>query len=493
MASLRRLLIQAAVLALQEEENAEGTGIPIPQQQATSPSITDAIISWMKQTLTLFVIAIVFFITSLLTFALFYHLVMPPNVLIKPLYFDFSSNLQQWNTQSHDVPASRPAVVEEPDHHHNSIQGLYDIQAHPIARADLFWVHTQWQAYAPVAPSKRTTRILHPDQRYFIDVALTLPDSDINREIGVFMLEACLRDRNETLLAVSRRAAMLPFESPLVKITRKIVFLIPLLLGTVSEAQTVVLNLFDHFVENDEFSLASVETRIIVPKIRTYQQSLQIERAELRIGKELNTFQTLLKEWFYTCALAFTTLFMILQTLGLLWIWKCYHGNSKNSPSQFDHQHIPQQSNSYDESDDDHWSHISGTFSLVEDSASKDKLSDEDECSVDRNQDRSDAKAPIHVAAPILTEEDSVQTQSGADPASHASMNQQHNPSSHQGNEEDERRTKKKRNKVSSDKGEIRIKEEENERLRRVLEGNFERFQVFTGRFHSTKFMFQCI
>ena len=54
--------------------------------------------------------------------------------------------------------------------------------------------------------------------------------------------------------------------------------------------------------------------------------SIQVAKAELQIGKELNKMQYMMKEWFYTCALAFIILFMIGQ-LVLYAIWKClYYG-----------------------------------------------------------------------------------------------------------------------------------------------------------------------
>jgi len=483
MASLRRLLIQAAVLALQEgvdDGNTKDSSTPVPQPQGSS--ITDAIISFLKQCVTVISTIILLFITSLIAFILFYHLVMPPNVLIKPLYFDFTNNIVQSNHRLYHGPEGA-VFVEQSDHnstHNHQTHENNHNQPYPAARADLFWIHTQWTAFnTPVTPPQRTTRILQPDQRYFLDIALTLPDSDINRDIGVFMLEASLWDRNQTLLAVSRRSAMLPYQSLLMKITRKILLMIPLLLGTVSEAQTIVVNMLDHFVENNKYPLSSVETRLLLPHVGTHH-SLQIERAELRIGKELTHFQTLFKGWFFTCAFTFIIIFMVLQALGLLWIWSRHHRKKQN---EYIHMHQP-----FHSFESDNWSHISATISLVdEDLASKNKVSDDedddDESSLQHDMERKDTMIPLHEnkvaeeSSPISSKDDAIRIQSGVNPENSAYMDQKCT-SSHQRKEEHK---KKKRNKVSNDKSELRIQEEECERLRRVMEGKFEPFEIFTG------------
>jgi hypothetical protein len=326
----------------------------------------------------------------------------------------------------------------------------------PTARAELFWVHTQWQAcIAEVAPPQITSRILYPDRRYFLEVAITLPESDINYYIGMFMLHVSLRDRNETLLASSKRATMLPYESSFIKAVRKLVLVMPILLGAVTEARTVVVGLFDHFIENIERPLSSVEVRLILPAQRTtssfhFYQSLQIDKAELRIGKELNSLQYVMKEWFYTCAFILTTIFMAFQLLGLLVYWRFSDQHKRLHLKPWGY-------------DDDSYSLASGRLSLAGDSTSFFTRADEG----DDNFDEDDV-------------EDTTSTNDETPVEKDCEYKKQ---SSFQTDEDKCSSMKKKKSNVSSDKSELRARKKwEKERLERILRGDFESsFHIFTG------------
>ena len=97
---------------------------------------------------------------------------------------------------------------------------------------------------------KTQPRIVSPKKLYFVDVALTLPESEIIRQLGMFMVEVDLRDAKGTIMASSSRSTMLPYESNMVSVIRKSILMGPLLLGAIPEARTVILKCFDHFVEH---------------------------------------------------------------------------------------------------------------------------------------------------------------------------------------------------------------------------------------------------
>ena len=90
---------------------------------------------------------------------------------------------------------------------------------------------------------------------------------------------------------------------------RKVVLMGPILIGAVAEARTVVLESFDSYVESPELPLAAIIVRLVVPRHTVNGEGhryapIQVHSGEVRIGKELNTIQGIMKVWFYSVGLA---------------------------------------------------------------------------------------------------------------------------------------------------------------------------------------------
>lgn len=151
----------------------------------------------------------------------------------------------------------------------------------------------------------------------------------------MFMLEVDLLASDGTMLASSGRPTMLPHESSLVGVARKLVLMGPMLIGAVAEARTVVLEPFDSYVESADKPLAAMVIRLVVPNSvaqRRYSQSwssdtaggscdylpVQVHSGEVRIGKELNSTQRIMKEWFYSCGLVAVSVLSIIYAIWFL-------------------------------------------------------------------------------------------------------------------------------------------------------------------------------
>ena len=221
-----------------------------------------------------------FFSSSIVLYGLVYLVVMPSHHASERLFFDYSglakhpapvltepsSSLPSTNivkrgsNQKNRPPSSSPSrgtgsTIEE--------QSTIPFTA-PWAAADLFSKHSQWEAFhQDVIPSlKSNERILIAGQPYFLELALELPESDINQRAGVFGVQMELQASNGTKLASSIRTARLPHESSWVSVVRKSVWLVPLLLGAVHESRVVVIPSFGHFVESDDLPLVGPISRM---------------------------------------------------------------------------------------------------------------------------------------------------------------------------------------------------------------------------------------
>jgi hypothetical protein len=284
----------------------------------------------VKKTIYCTLMMIFIVLSSTLCYAILYNIIMPSNAFTREVFFDYC------------VPTSSSS---------NGRNIMY-----PKAEIDLMTTHTQWTAYVddifdPFVTKEsfhnEMPRILEPRQSYYIHLALTLPESSINRNIGMFMVNMKLyhspnfasryranhhlhddddddedkqiSEQQDVLLATSFRPAMLPFQSAYVSAVKKSTIMIPLVIGAVPEARTIVVESFDHFLESFQYPFTKVEIELISTnqlKDDSNERPIQIHKAELRIGMELTWFQRILKEWFYTCAMVGCFMFAFAQVMG---------------------------------------------------------------------------------------------------------------------------------------------------------------------------------
>lgn len=164
--------------------------------------------------------------------------------------------------------------------------------------------------------------ILKKGQRYFIELTLTLPESEINKQLGIFMVKVDLRSGDRSLLASSKQHSMLPYESTMVSLFRKFMLMIPLASGLLSETRAVSLLCFDNYVDtNNTKTMSLVEISLGVPNPAAFPatlQTIQIHSAELRYGKEMNSIQIFLHNWRYCCAFFGTAVLFLGYALVVL-------------------------------------------------------------------------------------------------------------------------------------------------------------------------------
>ena len=147
--------------------------------------------------------------------------------------------------------------------------------------------------------------ILSQGQRYFVDVVLTLPESEVNKKLGVFMLTVDLRSRDGILLARSKQSSLFPYESRLVGLARKLIMLLPLVSGIIEETKTISLLCFDNYMDTDNL-MTYAEVGLEVPHLASYPvttQAIQVSSAEFHYGKMMSPLQRFFRRWSYFCAI----------------------------------------------------------------------------------------------------------------------------------------------------------------------------------------------
>lgn len=354
--SVRRLALSAAasaVRAAQDAENGSGRNRATvhPTAAATAASVLETVAQTIRKLTVLLVVSSTILALSVLSYGAVYHISMPKVDVRRSVHFDYAfapdrhrsgaygrhldrceafagreklglkeEGAGTWdgNCVHTSYPSDRGGDYEEAER-----EGWEAEEPPPTAVVDLRMSHTQWHAYADdVLPElsslRRPDRVLKPGRRYYVSLSLNLPESEVNRDLGIFMVEVDLLSADGSRLARSGRPTALPHESAAVGLVRRMVLIGPILLGAVREARTVLVEPFDSYVDSPSRSLASIVVRAIVPPsvARSVAHSpLQIYGGEIRIGRELNDVQRFMKDWFYTCGSIAVAAFSVIYTI----------------------------------------------------------------------------------------------------------------------------------------------------------------------------------
>lgn len=87
-------------------------------------------------------------------------------------------------------------------------------------------------------------------QSYKIYLAFEMPESEANKNLGMFMVCLELNDKDGALVANSCRPVMLHYRSWLFHTIKTIVYSPFLLLGTAEEKQNVIVEMFSDYEED---------------------------------------------------------------------------------------------------------------------------------------------------------------------------------------------------------------------------------------------------
>ena len=263
-APFRRLITLAASQAIARAQDYRIPNDDTPEYDGRNHNSNDAVASSfvgivpiIRRLIIISAFGIAVLTSSATMYGLLYLAVMPSHQVTETLFFDYTG------LAKHPSPV---CIEEEEEKVQSTTASSYrpspeQLQSAPWAAVDLFAKHTSWEAFETVVvPSpviKDGNGLLKPGKSHYIEVALALPESEINLMTGMFGVYVELQSSNGTKLALSTRAARLPHESHGVAMIRKVVLLIPLLLGALRESKTIVVPSFRHVVESSEQPLVS--------------------------------------------------------------------------------------------------------------------------------------------------------------------------------------------------------------------------------------------
>lgn len=196
---------------------------------------------------------------SVVTYMTFYISNMPYRHVTRPLYFDY-------NYQTNSVENKRLSAVAVVN-----LKTKNDVS---------------WEPMVNDVVVLTTKPILSPQQAYYIELILTLPETINNKQGGMFgvytelfstIIEENKQDlflsgnstidspiktnltktKPSVLIATSKRSARFPHTSNWILFIEKIFLLMPLLIHATDETKTIIIYAFRHYVENTKYPLVS--------------------------------------------------------------------------------------------------------------------------------------------------------------------------------------------------------------------------------------------
>ncbi|XP_046627994.1 seipin isoform X3 [Neodiprion virginianus] len=118
--------------------------------------------------------------------------------------------------------------------------------------------------------------LLMVGQPYKVNLHLEMPESPTNRELGMFMVCAQLRDRDGVLVENACRSAMLHYRSSLLHILTTLTFSPMMILGSAEEKQNIVLEMFANFEEDQSHPVTDVYVQIQSRFVELYSATVMI-------------------------------------------------------------------------------------------------------------------------------------------------------------------------------------------------------------------------
>lgn len=202
-------------------------------------------------------------------------------------------------------------------------------RSHPVASLDLY----SFKDYP--RESNTSKGMKGPVNRFHATVFLTLPESDYNRELGVFQVACELLSATGQVLVKSSQPCMLHFKSNTLHYIKSILMAIPLLAGVSSETQTLALHLLEW---QEERSSPSAGIRIsLVPRAgRPVTTGLpELYNAEIQVDSEAPCMaSSSVRSWKWTLLMWIGLSFLVFVCLASLYLFRLqrHHVGASRNP-----------------------------------------------------------------------------------------------------------------------------------------------------------------
>ncbi|KAK7394662.1 hypothetical protein VNO78_15197 [Psophocarpus tetragonolobus] len=152
---------------------------------------------------------------------------------------------------------------------------------------------------------------------FFASLVLVMPESDFNRELGMFQLTAELLSANGNVIAKSSQPCMLRFRSSPIRLARTIMMGVPLVLGISGETQNINVEILRH---KEDYRRSNAIKVTLHPRAGTSYLP-QLYEANVMINSHLPWTKELVRNWKWTF---YVWVSLYVYILLLMFLLCCY-------------------------------------------------------------------------------------------------------------------------------------------------------------------------
>ncbi|RLN90569.1 hypothetical protein BBJ28_00015927 [Nothophytophthora sp. Chile5] len=231
------------------------------------------------------------FITATVLYAMLYYLVVPSRFHEQEIFFNYG-------------------------HRHAAIMQSDQAVCVPTASLNLLDSIHQWDS-AATGFEPATQSVLIPGVKYDVIVDLTVPESRMNAEVGVFMVTTTLRSPKGEYRASSARPVTLHDLPAPVRWLRLGAWLVPYALGFSEPAQSLRVLAINGYEERKEHPLTQVDVELNTPRLQVYS-------AKLTIIAQLTGVRYLMYHWSVPTAILVILNIVFIEALALVILYAFY-------------------------------------------------------------------------------------------------------------------------------------------------------------------------
>ncbi|KAI7854643.1 putative adipose-regulatory protein-domain-containing protein [Circinella umbellata] len=213
-------------------------------------------------------------LTSITAYITFYRQYVPKTAHIEPIYFQY----------------------------HQQQEG-------PLGVVDL----THGKSYAP----------LRHEQAYDVSIRLHVPTSDINFDLGNFMIKTWLQTADGTSVVHSSRPAILRYQSKTQRILHVFAKALPLLVGLSEESQVITVPLIKGYMEDKSKSVTQATVSVSTNQLQLYD-------ANIHVIADFRGLRHYMYHRRFITASGFIIMFILIEIICAAIAWKFFGQNLWN-------------------------------------------------------------------------------------------------------------------------------------------------------------------
>ncbi|CAO0789722.1 unnamed protein product [Mucor circinelloides] len=161
---------------------------------------------------------------------------------------------------------------------------------------------------------------LRHEQAYDVSVQLHVPTSDINFDLGNFMVHVELQTKNGTVLAESSRPAILRYQSYTQRILHVMAKALPLLIGWTEESQHINVVLLESYIEKKATPITQAHVTLSSSKLQVYD-------AHISVIADFRGLRYYMYHRRVSTAFAFIALFTMIEVICAMAAWRMFGKN----------------------------------------------------------------------------------------------------------------------------------------------------------------------